>query len=80
MFEITVNSDEFNLKKWEQILPATYYDELVEMTKREWGEEYADYEYDAREVLDYLVKYEGGLSSGYQVRHMIECVYGIELH
>ena len=52
MLEITVNSDEYNLKKWEQILPATYYDELVEMTKREWGEEYADYEYDAYEVLD----------------------------
>ena len=34
----------------------------------------------AGEVLDAIVDYEGGIASGYQIRSLVEEVYGIELN
>lgn len=61
-------------KEWEEILLPREYEALN-------GVVYIPLEdkMTSNEVFDAIVDYEGGLSSGYEIRSIISRVYGVEL-
>ena len=62
------------LPEWEKYL---YQYEMEALDDRFYQDHVS--KFSANEVLDALVEYNGGVASGYQIRMLIQRVYGIEL-
>ena len=60
------------VEEWKKFLPE------------HWGCAFADYRHptdilSANEVMDEIVEYLGGVASGYEIRTLVEDIYGVNL-
>lgn len=62
-----------SLSQWKEILPPCDCEALDEYFHDD------QMELDSPSVLDAIVSYEGGIASGYEVRQLVDRVYGINL-
>ena len=79
MANIIVENDLLTLEQWNDILPTCYYEALEEMLEDMYHTDWEKCKYSANEVLDLLVRYEGGISSGYMIRELVKILYGVDL-
>ena len=61
------------LSQWKEILSSSDCEALDEFFLND------SMELDAYSVLDAIVSYEGGVSSGYEIRQLVNRVFGIDL-
>lgn len=62
-----------SLSQWKAILPASDCEALDEYFRD------GQMELDSPSVLDAIVSYEGGIASGFEIRQLVNRVYGINL-
>lgn len=62
-----------SLSQWKEILPSCDCEALDEYFHDD------QMELDSPTVLDAIVSYEGGITSGYEVWQLVNLVYGIDL-
>ena len=63
-----------SLKEWEQDLLGSEVEAL-----EEYGYLVSSAPISANEVLDCILDYRGGISSGWELRSLVSRVYGVEL-
>ena len=80
MAKIIVENELFTLEHWYDVLPTCYYEALEEMLEDMYHTDWENCKYSANEVFDLLVRYEGGISSGYMIRELIKLLYDVDLH
>ena len=64
-------------REWILSLSAYHVGSLIDT--REFGSAGMEERFSPNEILDLIVEYEGGIASGYEIRSLIEDIYGVQL-
>ena len=78
MTQITVEPSAKTLEQWEEVLYQSDFNHLCEMMVEEYNEQSKVFTYTAYEVLEALIRYEGGVYAS-TVAWLLEEIYGLRI-